>query len=64
MLFSDQNARQQTIKEYGNISKATLERAKGWAILFGVILLDTGLVDNPRYALIGKNILGRVCSDE
>jgi aminoglycoside phosphotransferase (APT) family kinase protein len=64
MLFSDQNARQQLIKEYGNISEATLQRAKGWAILFGIVLLETGLIDNPRQAAIGEKILKRVCEDE
>jgi aminoglycoside phosphotransferase (APT) family kinase protein len=57
MLFSNQNARQQAIAEYGNISEATLHRAKGWAILFGVVLLDTGIIDNPSHALIGERIL-------
>ncbi|MFH7029495.1 MAG: hypothetical protein ACHBN1_29940 [Heteroscytonema crispum UTEX LB 1556] len=49
--------------EYGNISEATLQRAKGWAILFGVLLLDTGLIDNPRHAVIGERILRRVAED-
>ena len=35
MLFSEGNARQQALAEYGNVSDATLQRAKGWAILFG-----------------------------
>jgi len=64
MLFSDKNTRQQAIKEYGNISEATLQRAKGWAILFAIVLLETGLIDNPRQAVIGKKILKRVCEDE
>jgi aminoglycoside phosphotransferase (APT) family kinase protein len=63
MLFSDRNVRQQAIEEYANISDATLQRAKGWAILFGVVLLDTGLVDNPRHAVIGEGILRRVSED-
>ena len=36
---------------------ATLQRAKGWAVLFGVILLETGLHDNPRNAVIGERTL-------
>ena len=63
MLFSDQNARQQAIASYTNISEATLQRALGWAILFGVILLDTGLVDHPRHAVMGERILRRVCEE-
>ncbi|MGK7897586.1 MAG: aminoglycoside phosphotransferase family protein [Xenococcus sp. (in: cyanobacteria)] len=64
MLFSKQKVRQQAIAEYGNISTATLQRAKGWAILFGVVLLDTGLIDNPQHAAIGKRILSHVSEGE
>ncbi len=63
MLFSDQKARQQAIAEYAHVSDATLQRAKGWAIFFGVVLLDTGLIDNPRNAVIGARILRRVSED-
>ena len=63
MLFSQQKARQQVIAEYGKVSEATLQRAKGWAILFGVILLDTGLIDNPRHAILGEKILNRVAEN-
>ena len=63
MLFSEQDARQQAIAKYANISEATRQRALGWAILFGVILLDTGLVDNPRHAVIGERTLRRVSED-
>jgi aminoglycoside phosphotransferase (APT) family kinase protein len=63
MLFGEQNARQQAIAEYANISDATLQRAKGWAIIFGVLLLDTGLVDNPRHAVMGEKTLRRVSED-
>jgi aminoglycoside phosphotransferase (APT) family kinase protein len=63
MLFADQTARQQAIAEYG-ASAATWQRAKGWAILFGVLLLDTGLVDHPRHAAMGEKTLRRVAEDE
>jgi aminoglycoside phosphotransferase (APT) family kinase protein len=63
MLFSDQDARQQAIAAYVTISEATLQRAKGWAVLFGVVLLDTGLVDNPRHAMMGAKTLRRVVED-
>ncbi len=63
MLFAERNARQQAIAEYTNISEATLQRAKGWAILFGVVLLDTGLIDNPRHAVMGVRTLSRVSED-
>lgn len=56
-LFPEQHLRQQALVAYGEVSEATLARAKGWAILFGVILLDSGLVDHPQQALIGQKIL-------
>jgi aminoglycoside phosphotransferase (APT) family kinase protein len=63
MLFDDRHARKQVISEYANASEATLQRAKGWAVLFGVVLLDTGLVDNPRNAAIGEKTLRRISEE-
>jgi aminoglycoside phosphotransferase (APT) family kinase protein len=60
MLFGDPRARQDALEAYGRISEATLQRAKGWAVLFGVFLLDTGLTDHPRNAEIGARTLRRV----
>jgi aminoglycoside phosphotransferase (APT) family kinase protein len=57
MLFADPAVRQQALVAYGQPSQATLKRAQGWAVLFGVFLLDTGLIDNPRNAAIGERIL-------
>ena len=59
-LFYERQVRQQAIDAYGDVSEATLIRAKGWAILFGVVLLDSGLVDHPQHASIGKRILESV----
>ncbi len=63
MLFSESNTRKQAIAEYGNVSEATWQRARGWAILFGVVLLDTGLIDNPRHAVLGEKILINVSEE-
>ena len=63
MLFSDSHTRHQAIMEYGGISEETLQRALGWAILFGVMLMDTGLIDRPQHAIIGERILCRVSED-
>ena len=57
MLFANKDARQQAIAAYGNVSEPTLQRAKGWAIYFGITLLDVGLIDNPKQAIIGERIL-------
>jgi aminoglycoside phosphotransferase (APT) family kinase protein len=62
-LFSEQTARQKALSEYADISEATLQRANGWAVLFGVVLLDTGLIDHPRHARMGEQILRRVTAD-
>jgi aminoglycoside phosphotransferase (APT) family kinase protein len=68
MLFDDPTARQFALATYGglsgsNLSEATIHRSIGWAILFGVVLLDTGLVDNPRHAAMGARTLRRVAVD-
>ena len=62
MLFADSHARADLLSTYG-ASDALLARAKGWAILFGAVLLDTGLVDHPRHAAVGKNTLMRLAED-
>ncbi|BAZ09426.1 putative phosphotransferase enzyme family [Calothrix sp. NIES-4071] len=63
MLFSSRSARENMIAEYGNISEATLMRAKGWAIVFAVLLLDTGLIDNPRHAVMGEKVFCNLIED-
>jgi aminoglycoside phosphotransferase (APT) family kinase protein len=63
MLFEEQNARRQALTEYGVVSSALFQRALGWAILFGVMLLDVGMTDTPTFTQIGKDILRRVCTD-
>jgi aminoglycoside phosphotransferase (APT) family kinase protein len=60
MLFGEPRARREALAEYGEVSEATCRRAKGWALLFGVAMLDTGLSDNPRNAALGERILRRV----
>jgi aminoglycoside phosphotransferase (APT) family kinase protein len=56
-LFPEQHLRQQAINAYGEVSEVTLERAKGWAILFGVVLLDSGLVEHSQHTAMGQKIL-------
>jgi aminoglycoside phosphotransferase (APT) family kinase protein len=60
MLFADRQARDDALAAYAALSEATLQRARGWAVLFGVMLLDSGLVDSPRHARIGERTLLRV----
>jgi aminoglycoside phosphotransferase (APT) family kinase protein len=60
MLFADAEARHAVLTTYADLSEATLQRAKGWSILFGTMLLETGLIDHPRHAAIGERTLRRV----
>jgi aminoglycoside phosphotransferase (APT) family kinase protein len=60
MLFTDADARDAVLETYDELSEATLQRALGWAVLFGVVFLDSGLIDNPRHAAIGERILRNV----
>jgi len=59
MLFDAPNARDDALEHYGALSEATVRRARGWAVFFGIVLLDTGLGDDPRNAAIGERILRR-----
>lgn len=61
MLFDDASARDAALVRYG-ADAATVARARGWAALFGAVLLDTGLADNPRHAAIGAATLARLAN--
>jgi len=60
MLFECPSARDALAAAYGKGDPAAWARAKGWAVLFGIMFLETGLVDHPRHAEIGARILRRV----
>jgi aminoglycoside phosphotransferase (APT) family kinase protein len=62
MLFSDRIARYKALLVYGADDDMVL-RAKGWAVLFAVLLLDTGLSDHPLHAAIGDATLRRLQED-
>lgn len=47
---------------YGPAPNGTWERAKGWAALFATMLLDTGLVDDPRFETVGRRALERLAA--
>jgi aminoglycoside phosphotransferase (APT) family kinase protein len=52
----------QFLAAYGAVSEATRERAIGWAIFFGVVMVDAGRVDDTRWAECGNLALQRICS--
>jgi aminoglycoside phosphotransferase (APT) family kinase protein len=60
MLLPDPLAREAAMQVYGSTDRALWVRARGWAVLFGVMLLDTGLAGNVRNAAIGEQILRRI----
>jgi aminoglycoside phosphotransferase (APT) family kinase protein len=60
MLFDNVENRRSGLKKAGVVSEATLIRAMGWALSFGVLLLDTGLGDQPAHENMGRDILRRL----
>lgn len=60
MLLPDEAAREAARRAYGSNDDALWLRARGWAVLFGVMLLDTGLGGNARNAGMGEQILRRI----
>jgi len=61
-LFDEASTRRRGEKLYG-MSQATIARAKGWAVFYGVFLTVTGRRDTPRHARMGDAILRRVSED-
>ena len=59
MLFGA-SARDSALAAYGGIDPELEARAKGWAVLFGAVLLDSGMADHPRHAAVGAQTLRRV----
>lgn len=55
-------SRRRAEARYG-MSQATIERAKGWAVFFGVFLTFTGRRDTPRHMTMGAAILRRLAED-
>ena len=62
MLFESAEVRKQVLSSYGACPNMC-RRAFGWAVFSGVLLLDTGLVDNPQHAAMGKATLRRITED-
>jgi aminoglycoside phosphotransferase (APT) family kinase protein len=47
-------------KAYGGVDGELELRSIGWAVLFGLMLLQIGLDDKPTYATVGRRTLERV----
>lgn len=61
-LFESAAARQQVLDRY-RPNDDLLARAMGWAVLFGVVLVDSGLINSPRHAEAGRRTLTRLNAD-
>ena len=62
MLLEDAGARATAMAAYG-ADEAIWARARGWAVLFAAILLDTGLTDTPRHSVMGARTFERLAED-
>ena len=63
MLLPGARARREAIEAYPDKSPALWARARGWAVLFGALLLDTGLEGHARHARIGALTLMRIAEE-
>ena len=61
-LFDDGADRDELLCAYGADGNARA-RARGWAVFFGLILVQAGLVNAPRHARQGRAILRRLAHD-
>ena len=64
MVLPSAGARRDAMRACGAVSAATWRRARGWAVLYGVMLLDAGLTDDPRMAAIARATFARLIEDE
>jgi aminoglycoside phosphotransferase (APT) family kinase protein len=62
-LFESAAARNKVLQRY-EPDQNLLSRARGWAILFGIVLLDSGLINSPRHADAGRKMLQRLSADD
>jgi len=60
MLLPDFGAREAAIAGCPEVSQATWQRARGWAVLYGVMLMSAGLIDDPRMVTIAERIFGNL----
>ena len=59
-LLPEATSRAAAIEAYSPVSEAVWQRARGWAVAFGVMLLDSGMVNDPRLAAAGALTLRRL----
>ncbi len=60
LLLPDFGAREAAMSNCAGVSASTWDRARGWALLIAMILLDAGQSGDPRMELIGARTLERL----
>lgn len=63
MLLPDRASREVAWRCYGDPAPDLEARARGWAVFFATVLLDSGLADSPRHAAIGERIFRQLAAD-
>ena len=63
MLLPNTRARAVAREAYGPVPDGTWERALGWAVGFGTMLLNASITDDPRYAAMGEKILRQLAAE-
>ena len=63
MTFANPDARSRMIAACGHVSEGTWRRARGWAVHYGLMLLDTGLADDPRMAVIARRTFANLLDE-
>lgn len=56
LLFEEDAVRQECLNYYG-ADQATIHRAKTWALYFGLILVDTGIMGHKEHEMMGRQTL-------
>lgn len=59
-LLPDVASRAAAMQAYESATPATWQRARGWAIMFGLMMIDSGIVDDARLAAAGEATLRRL----
>ncbi len=60
LLLPQLQSRRRAMAACRSVSEATWRRARGWALLFAVILLSAGLVDDARMTAIAARTMARL----
>jgi aminoglycoside phosphotransferase (APT) family kinase protein len=60
LVLPDLESRRRAMAACPEVSDATWRRARGWALLFAVILLSAGLVDDARMVAIAERTIARL----